>query len=81
MKKSLMVVTAYHFWILYFYDKRPIQYVEQAIDTILATQNKFGGFGVPLNSSACEDIDSIDPLCRFYFITDYKAAGYKKGSK
>ncbi|MEB3147575.1 MAG: hypothetical protein VKL60_00955 [Sphaerospermopsis sp.] len=30
----------------------------------MSTQNKFGGFGVKLNSSACEDIDSIDLLCR-----------------
>jgi len=29
-------------------------------------------FGVPLNSSACEDIDSIDPLVRFSFVTDYR---------
>jgi hypothetical protein len=31
-----------------------------------------GGFGVRLSSSACEDIDSIDPLCRFYHLTDYR---------
>jgi hypothetical protein len=30
-----------------------------------------GGFGVPLNSSACEDIDSIDPLVRLSFMADY----------
>ena len=28
------------------------------------TQNELGGFGVKLNSSACEDIDSIDILIR-----------------
>jgi len=66
------VQTGYHIWLLYFYDKEPIQYVDQIIDTCLATQNTFGGFGVPLNSSACEDIDSIDPLVRLGFLTDYR---------
>lgn len=66
------VQTAYHFLLLYFYDKREINYVDSIIDSCLKTQNKFGGFGVQLNSSACEDIDSIDPLSRLYFMTNYK---------
>lgn len=69
---SVAVQTAYHLWNLYFYDGRPIQYQKHAIDSCLATQNWVGGYGVSLNSSACEDIDSIDPLCRFYFMTDYR---------
>ena len=52
------VQTGYHLWLLFFYDKRPVRYVERIIDSALATQNRLGGFGVPLNSSACEDIDS-----------------------
>lgn len=75
---SIGVQTAYHIWLLYFYDRRPIQYVEKCVDSCLATQNKFGGFGVHLNSSACEDIDSIDPLVRLYFITDYRYGDIKK---
>jgi len=66
------VQTGYHLWLLYLYDKRPIQHVDRIIDNCLATQNRLGGFGVPLNSSACEDIDSIDPLARLYFMTDYR---------
>ena len=66
------VQTGYHLWLLYFYDSRPIHHVDRIIDSCLATQNKRGGFGVPLNSSACEDIDSIDPLVRFSFLTDYR---------
>ncbi|MDI3545100.1 MAG: hypothetical protein PWQ96_2401 [Clostridia bacterium] len=66
------VQTAYHILLLYFYDRRPIQYMERIIDSCLKTQNQFGGFGVPLNSSACEDIDSIDPLVRFSRLTDYR---------
>jgi len=66
------VQTGYHLWLLYFYDSRPIHHVDRIIDSCLATQNQCGGFGVPLNSSACEDIDSIDPLVRFSFVTDYR---------
>ena len=39
---------------------------------VLATQNQLGGYGVKLNSSACEDIDSIEPLIRLTKINDYK---------
>ena len=69
---SLSVQTGYHLWCIYFYDQRPINYVERIIDCALTTQNKYGGFGVPANSSACEDIDSIDPLVRLSFLTNYR---------
>lgn len=69
---SMGVQTGYHIWLLYFYDKRPIQYIGKIIDSSLATQNKLGGFGVMINSSACEDIDSIDPLIRLSFLTSYR---------
>ncbi len=79
VKRSNAVQTAYHLWLLYFYDRVPIPCPEKAIDTILATQNPKGGFGwgvhnpaQPFNSSACEDIDSIDPLSRLYHLTDYR---------
>ncbi|MEM3627273.1 MAG: hypothetical protein QXZ25_04535 [Candidatus Bathyarchaeia archaeon] len=66
------VQTGYHLWLLYFYDRRPIQYTERIIDSCLKTQNRLGGYGVQLNSSACEDIDSIDPLVRLSHLTDYR---------
>ena len=66
------VKIAYHFWIFYFYDKLPIMHLEQAIDSLLSTQNRFGGFDYSLNSSACDDIDSIAPLCRMTILTNYK---------
>lgn len=76
---SRLVQAAYHFWALYFYDHQPIPYLEKAIDTLLCTQNPRGGFGWgvhnrenPWNSSACEDIDSIDPLARMSTQTDYR---------
>jgi hypothetical protein len=72
MNRSLGVQTGYHLWLLFFYDKRPIRYSERIIDNALLTRNSFDGFGVLLNSSACEDIDSIDPLVRLAIETDYR---------
>ena len=77
-KLSEGVQTAYHILLLYFYDQIPVQYTERIIDSCLRTQNKFGGFGVPANSSACEDIDSIDPLVRLYFLGNYRREEIKK---
>jgi len=71
-ERSQGVQTGYHFWCLCFYDRRPIQYVDRIIDSCLSTQNRMGGYGVALNSSACEDIDSIDPLARLSIQTDYR---------
>ncbi|MEN6401584.1 MAG: hypothetical protein ABFD94_06520, partial [Armatimonadia bacterium] len=71
MQRSHMVQAAYHWWPLFAYDGRPFPYAERAAETVLATQNPVGGFGwgvhnpaEPLASSACEDIDSLDPLAR-----------------
>ena len=69
---SVGVQTSYHLWNLYYYDRREIPYLEPAIDHCLATQNCLGGFGVELNSSACDDIDTIDPLARFTMMTSYR---------
>ena len=66
------VQTGYHLWLLFSYDGRPIRYRERIIDSALATQNRLGGFGVVPNSSACEDIDSIDPLVRLSFMSAYR---------
>lgn len=79
-KKTLSnaVQAGYHFWLLYFYDNRPLKYPKLLIDRIIETQNPLGGFSASFNSSACEDIDSIDPLCRLYFMTDYRREDIKK---
>ena len=76
---SRAVQAAYHFWPLYFYDHESIPYAERAVDVLLCTQNPRGGFGWgvhnrqnPWNSSACEDIDSIDPLARLAAQSDYR---------
>lgn len=69
---SQIVQGAYHIYPLFFYDNRDLPYKDKAIDLLLKTQNPLGGFGVQLNSSACEDIDSIHPLIRFSKFTDHR---------
>ena len=69
---SFGVQAGYHFWLLKFYDGRPIPRAENVIDSLLATQNLLGGYGTDWHSTACEDIDSIDPLVRMSRQTDYR---------
>jgi hypothetical protein len=64
-ERSRMVQFAYHLFPIFFYDSIPTPYADKVIPQVLATQNELGGFGVRANSSACEDIDSIDLLIRF----------------
>lgn len=65
---------AYHFYLLYAYDRRPIQYPEQIVDFMLTMQTPQGGFGIHADTSGCEDIDALDPLARMYFQTSYRRA-------
>ena len=64
-QRSRMVQFAYHLFPILLYDNIQIKHPDKVVQIVLATQNKLGGFGVKLNSSACEDIDSIDILIRF----------------
>ena len=63
-QRSRMVQFAYHLFPLFLYDKQKLGHPDLIADQILKTQNIYGGFGVQANSSSCEDIDSIDILCR-----------------
>ena len=63
--RSRKVQFAYHLFPLYWYDNIYSFDVNKIKDVTLATQNKFGGYGVQPNSSACDDIDSVDILVRF----------------
>jgi hypothetical protein len=59
------VQAAYHFWLLYWYEGREIPYPERAFISVTRLQNELGGFGLSrVASSACEDIDALDPLVR-----------------
>ncbi len=62
---SRMVQFAYHLYSIFFYDKEFEFNFEKVVTLVLKTQNEFGGYGIHPNSSACEDIDSIDILIRF----------------
>jgi hypothetical protein len=62
--RSESIQAAYHFWLVYFYDRIAPPHMDKAVEWILATQNPCGGYGVTWNSSCCESIDSIDPLAR-----------------
>jgi hypothetical protein len=79
--RSHAVQAAYHWWPLFAYDGRPFPHVDRALETVLATQNPLGGFGwgvhnptEPFASSACEDIDSLDPLARMLTQTTHRRA-------
>lgn len=62
--KMEAIRAAYHLYPILIYDHIDFPYKEKAIDLILECQNKIGGFDMRKNSSACEDIDAIDPLIR-----------------
>ncbi len=64
-QRSRMVQFAYHLFLIYFYDGDFDFDHTKIISHVLRTQNRYGGYGVKVNSSACEDIDSIDLLIRF----------------
>ncbi len=63
-ERSRMVQFAYHLFPIFFYDGDYDFDCERIVHNVLRTKNKLGGFGVKFNSSACEDIDSIDLLIR-----------------
>jgi glycosyltransferase involved in cell wall biosynthesis len=71
---SRMVQFGYHLLSLYFYDGCQVDSPEKIIDFALETQNSVGGFGVQLNSSACEDIDSVDLLIKLSGISGHRRA-------
>lgn len=60
---------AYHMYSFLIYDNIDFPYKEKAIDFILKCQNKYGGYDFRANSSACEDIDAIEPLIRLSLLT------------
>lgn len=75
---SRIVQFTYHLLMPYFYDNRNVLYKEKILEYVFKTQNKLGGYGVKLNSSACEDIDSIDLLAH---LTDRTNPSVQKSLK
>lgn len=71
INKSKKVQAAFHFWPLFFFSKKLPPIPDGLIDFVISTQNYLGGYGAEaVCSSACEDIDSIEPLRRFYDFAD-----------
>jgi len=70
---SRMIQFTYHLLMIFFYDNLKLDNKETIIDLTLKTQNNYGGFGVTMNSSACEDIDSIELLTRMSRLTNYRS--------
>ncbi len=68
-----MIQFAYHILRIFIYDRDTISNAETIIDLALMSQNKYGGFGEKLNSSACEDIDAIDILIYLSKQTSYRS--------
>lgn len=60
-----MIRGAYHILPLFYYDGIETTDAQNAINEILISQNKWGGFDGFIASSACADIDGLDPLLRF----------------
>ncbi len=77
--KYEIVRCAYHLLPVLVYDGIDVPYKKEMIDLILSLQNKVGGFDFRKNSSACEDIDAIDPLIRLsYMCPDYRREDIKR---
>lgn len=72
--KYEVVRGAYHLFPILFYDNIDIPNMKKTVDIILSLQNKYGGFDWRKNSSACEDIDAIEPLIRL----SIKLPGYRE---
>ena len=68
---TVLVVNSYHLWCLYFYERRRLPF-KGMVDLLLSTQRWPGRFGPELNSSACDDIDAIDPIARICCLADYR---------
>lgn len=66
---------AYHFYPLFVYEGQQIPFAEAVIDTVLCSQNSWGGFNPKeWASGACEDIDAIEPLIRASVQSGYRKA-------
>lgn len=63
--RNEMIRGAYHILPILYYDGIEAPHSENAVEEIIKSQNKWGGFDLHIGSSACEDIDGLDPLMRY----------------
>lgn len=73
-----MIQFSYHLFRIFFYDNEALINEKKLIDLILKSQSSNGGWGMKINSSACEDIDAIDILIYASNRTDYRKEDIKK---
>jgi glycosyltransferase involved in cell wall biosynthesis/SAM-dependent methyltransferase len=74
------MAAAYHFLPFYEYVCRPIQCINQLIDTTLALQQSDGLFGSGLGGGACEDLDAIGVLAVAARYSRYRAEEVKRAA-
>lgn len=72
---------AFHFYFLYFYLDRPVNFIEKIIDSTLAVQHPDGLYGPAGGGGACLDLDAVDILVKFSLLTDYRAGDVKSSLK
>ena len=74
------MAAAYHFLPFYEYVCRPIQCINQLIDTTLALQQSDGLFGSGSGGGACEDLDAIGVLAVAARYSRYRAEEVKRAT-
>ncbi|MGQ4646884.1 prenyltransferase/squalene oxidase repeat-containing protein [Lyngbya aestuarii] len=68
------MAATFHFTFFYYYRRRPIQYVEQIIDSCLKLQQPHGLFSGSLVGQTCLDYDALDLLAKASLATDYRSS-------
>lgn len=71
-RRARSVRFTYHLTPIFLYDGIEYPFPEKLIGAVLETQNQYGGFAPDRFSSACEDIDSIEPLIRLSHNSEYR---------
>ncbi len=69
---SRAIQFAYHLYPILLYDGHEFPYPNGLVDCVLRNQNRLGGFAPHLNSSACEDIDSVFLLMKLAQQTSHR---------
>ena len=76
---------ALHQFEIYYYWKRPINYIEEVVNNTLKIQNRDGSFSPIPGGEGCHDYDAIHILANSYLKKDYKreeiAASLHKATK
>lgn len=71
------MAAAYHFYPLYLYCQRKINYIYEAIDSTLSLQAEDGLYEEALGGNSCKDLDAIDILIKLSCLTDHRAEEIK----